>query len=404
MNTPAPPPPDLRFRWSGLDADGAHRRGAVIAASPGAARGALRRDGISVVTLEARGAAPRPRVRAHDVTRFARQLASLLHAGLPLAPALDLFAQAAARDGIARIAAGLGRDIIAGRPLSAALQRYPRQFGPLFRQLVLIGEQSGTLATVLARVADDRERAAAQRGRVRAALAYPGAVLLFACALTTALLLWVVPTFAQIFEGFGATLPAPTRAVLALSALIARWGPPAALGGALAGIVGVRALRRSAPARLTAARVILRAPLAGPLLRALAAARWSRALGTLLAAGTPLVDALASLTHATGNPLFDQATHDIARRLQHGERLAPAMRAAACFPEPVLQPIGVAEETGTLDTMLVDIATLCDRQVDERIGLLASVCEPLVIVVLGALVGALVIAMYLPIVQLGNVV
>jgi type IV pilus assembly protein PilC len=404
MSAPEPPPLESRFRWSGFGVDGARRRGTLIAATPGSARAALRRDGITVVALEARGAAPPPRVRAHDVTRFARQLASLLQAGLPLAPALDLFAQATARDGIARIADGLGRDIVAGRPLSDALRRYPRQFGPLFRQLILIGEQSGTLATVLARLADDRERAAAQRSRVRAALAYPGAVLSFACALTAALLLWVVPTFAQIFEGFGATLPAPTRVVLALSGGLARWGPPAALGAALTVVAAGHARRRSAAARLAAARLALRIPLAGPLLRTLAAARWSRALGTLLGAGTPLVDAFASLAQASGNPVFDQATADIARRLQRGERLANAMRAAACFPDPVVQPIGVAEETGTLDAMLVDISTLCDRQVDERIDLLASVCEPLVIVVLGALVGALVIAMYLPIVQLGNVV
>ncbi|AIT20053.1 type II secretion system (T2SS), F family protein [Burkholderia thailandensis E254] len=172
----------------------------------------------------------------------------------------------------------------------------------------------------------------------------------------------------------------------------------------LAGVAARRAVRRSAIARVALAQALLRAPFAGPLVQALAAARWSRALGTLLAAGTPLTDAFTALSNATGNPRFDLATARIAARLQHGERLASAMRAEDCFADDLVQPIAVAEESGTLDTMLIDVATLYDRRVDEQIGALANLCEPVVIVVLGALIGALVVAMYLPIVQLGNVV
>ena len=287
---------------------------------------------------------------------------------------------------------------------SAALQRHPAQFNALYCQLVEVGEAAGALAAVLARIADDRERAAAQRAKVRAALTYPVAILLLAIAITAALLVWVVPTFKQIFDGFGAEA---ARADAIRAGVVVRRGALEHTAFAMIFALSSAAtflLRRSETARIRFARLSLRLPVAGPLLGTLCAARWSRALGTLLSAGTPLADAFDSLTHATGNAFFDRATVEIAARLRRGERLAAAMRAARCFPPEVVQPVAVAEESGALDTMLIDVASLADRQVDEKIGTLSSLCEPLVIVVLGTLVGGLVIAMYLPIIQLGNVV
>ncbi|MDE1183217.1 type II secretion system F family protein [Paraburkholderia sp.] len=404
---------DLRFAWRGVDGNGTPRRGTLIAADDDTARGMLARDGsLFVIEIKPQGRAPKPKAHDADVSVFTRQLASLLRAGLPLAPSLDMLAQASegtapstrAPRGMSRIVAAVSRDITAGLRFSAALERHPAQFNALYCQLVAVGEASGALAAVLERVADDRERAAQQRAKVRAALTYPVAILLLALTITAALLIWVVPTFQQIFDGFGAKLPAPTQFVIALSGAAARWSVPA-VGAALTTVFGVSMLlRRSETARLRFARVSLALPVAGPLLKTLCAARWSRALGTLLSAGTPLADAFDSLTHATGNALFDRASGDIAARLRRGERLAAAMRAVRCFPPDVVQPVAVAEESGTLDTMLIDIASLGDRQVDDRIGTLSSLCEPLVIVVLGALVGGLVVAMYLPIIQLGNVV
>jgi type IV pilus assembly protein PilC len=191
---------------------------------------------------------------------------------------------------------------------------------------------------------------------------------------------------------------------MALSAGAVRWSVPALCLVSAAAFTAACILRRSAAARIAYGRLSLRLPIAGPLLTSLCAARWSRALGTLLSAGTPLSDAFDSLTHATGNAYFDGATADIAARLRRGERLAAAMHAARCFPVEVIQPVAVAEESGALDAMLIDVASLADRQVDDQIGTLAGLCEPLVIIVLGALVGGLVIAMYLPVIQLGNVV
>jgi type IV pilus assembly protein PilC len=400
------PASDTRFKWRGVDAEGVRRSGALIAPDAAIARSVLKRDNLFVVELTAHGPAPRPTARTADITLFTRQLASLLRAGLPLAPALDLLAQAEAsrRQGMPRIVGSLARDITGGLRFSAALQRHPAHFNALYCQLVEVGEAAGALPAVLARIADDRERAAAQRAKVRAALTYPVAILGLAMAITAALLVWVVPTFKQIFDGFGARLPAPTQFVLALSSGVARWSVPAFAMVLVAGCAAKFLLRRSEAARIRFARISLTIPVAGPLLRTLCAARWSRALGTLLSAGTPLADAFDSLTHATGNAFFDRATVEIATRLRRGERLAAAMRAAHCFAPEVVQPIAVAEESGALDSMLIDVASLADRQVDEKIGMLSSLCEPLVIIVLGALVGGLVIAMYLPIIQLGNVV
>ncbi|AFQ49340.1 type II secretion system F family protein [Burkholderia cepacia] len=398
------PPHETRFAWRGRRRDGTPCRGIVIAFDAAAARAALTRDGIAVLSLDARGTARPPAADAQDVTRFTRQLASLLQAGLPLAPSLEMLARTRTRDGLPRIAAGLAREIVGGQRFAAALARYPSQFGTLYRQLIEVGEASGALGTVLTRVAEHRERADAQWRKLRAALAYPAAVIVFALAISAALMVWVVPTFRQIFDGFGAALPAPTRALLALSSATSAWGGTLVAGAAAAGFAAHHALRRSPPLRYAAARHLLDAPLVGNALRRFATARWCRSLATLLGAGVPLADAFATLERTAGHPVFEQATAQIATRVLRGARLADAMHAAGCFPDDVVQPIAVAEETGALDTMLADIAALCERQLDARLDALAALGEPLIVVVLGALVGGLVIAMYLPILQLGNVV
>ncbi|WP_438394402.1 type II secretion system F family protein [Caballeronia sp. DA-9] len=397
-------PSDARFRWRGIDATGANKRGKTIATDATAARAALKRNGVTALELTRLGPAPPPKARPTDVTLFTRQLAGLLRAGLPLAPCLDLIAQTPSRGGLPRIVGSVERDITRGIAFSDALARHPACFNALYCQLVSVGEMAGALPTVLARLAEDRERAGAQRAKLRAALTYPVAVLLLSLAITAGLLIGVVPTFKTIFDGFGAKLPAPTLFVLALSDGVARWSVAFALFCMISVAMFKRLLQQVPSIRSVFDRAVLKLPLAGSLLRALAVARWSRALGTLLAAGTPLSDAFDSLSNATGNRIFDTATTEIAGRLRRGERLAAAMRAAGCFPPDVVQPIAVAEESGSLDAMLLDLATLGDRQVDEQTSAFASLCEPVVIVVLGALVGGLVVAMYLPIVQLGNVV
>lgn len=250
--TRRPASTDTRFRWHGVDPDGNHRTGLLIAPDAGTARALLKRDKLFVVDLKADGPAPRPKANTADVTLFTRQLASLLRAGLPLAPALDLLgqAQSSRRPGMPRIVGALARDITAGLRFSAALQQHPLQFNALYCQLVEVGEAAGALPAVLARIADDRERAAAQRAKVRAALTYPVVILLLALAITAALLVWVVPTFKQIFDGFGARLPAPTQFVLALSSGAAQWSVPAIAVIVAAYFAATFLLRRSETARI----------------------------------------------------------------------------------------------------------------------------------------------------------
>lgn len=392
-----------RFRWRGIDAHGRRRHGAIDAIDAMAARSRLRQRHITVIDIAEAGTPRRRRPRDAHVSRATRQLAGLLDAGLPLLPALQLLAGHAPAP-LAHVLASVARDVACGSTLSHALERHPAAFPPVYRKLVALGEKTGSLAAILARVADDRERVAAQRAKVRAALTYPALVLILALGITAALLTWVVPTFEQIFVSFGATLPLPTRIVLALSHGVLEHAPAAlTVAGAIATCMAL-AVRRSARARGRLDAALLRLPLAGALLRQLAIARWSHALGLLLHAGVALADGFDVIAHASGNAIFDAATLDIARRVRRGERLAQAMRAAGCFPEDVIAPIALAEESGMLDTMLADLAALNNRLADERIAAISQLAEPLIIVVLGALVGGLVIAMYLPIIQMGNVI
>lgn len=402
----APPPPiaEFNFAWQGVAADGVRRRGTLVAQDVVTAQRALRGRKIVALRLERRGRAPAPKLRAQDVTQFSRQLAGLLHAGLPLLPALELIADSHTRPAVKRVVATVAAEIARGVHFSAALNRYPKSFGPLYCQLLRLGEASGSLAVVLTRLAEQRERSAAQQAKLRAALTYPVCVLLLACAITTALMVFVVPAFKQIFDGVGAQLPAPTRVVLALSDCAARGAVPGAIGLALATAGFKLGLRRYPGLRSWLDRRMLKLPVVGALLTQLAVARWSRALATLLKAGTPLADAFEALAQATNNREFDDATRTLGQRVRQGQRLAAAMGACPCFPGDIVQAIAVAEETGALDVMLGDLATLHDRQADERIAGLSSLAEPLIICVLGLLVGGLVVAMYLPIIQMGNVI
>ncbi|MEJ0003262.1 MAG: type II secretion system F family protein [Pararobbsia sp.] len=333
-----------------------------------------------------------------------RQLASLLNAGLALAPALQVLQMTAPRNEVRHLVADVLRDVTHGQSLSAALAPYPRAFGGFCCALVSVGEASGALCDVLLRVAEQREKTAAQWARLRGALAYPACLFASGIAITAALVHWVVPTFEDIFESFGAPLPFATQLVLGISAWIGRAVPWICAGAALTYLALTLSLRRSPRFRLRWHRWLLRMPIAGALVTRLHVARWCRALGTLLGAGTPLADAFDLLAQVSGHPVFDAATREAGRRIRRGQRLAQALRSTGCFPATVVQPIAVAEETGALDRLLIDLADLADRDLDAHLTYATTLLEPVIIVVLGALVGALVIALYLPIVELGHVV
>jgi type IV pilus assembly protein PilC len=395
---------ELRFRWRGVELDGRRRRGALVAPDAATARAQLRAAGIVAAELHERGPATAVRTREREVTTFTRQLENLLRAGLTLAQSLELLARTSRRDALSRIARGLARRITNGERFAAALAAYPAQFDRLYCELCAIGEATGGLRDALARIAEQRERAAAQRARLRAALAYPCTVLSLAVAVTVALLAFVVPTFQQVFEGFGAALPAPTRLVIALSGVLLHWGPLALAALGACALFAAQLIRRYPQARAAHDRLLLAIPAWGPLARAVAAARWSRALGTLLTAGIPLADALGALSYVTGNTVFDAANTQIEARLRRGERLASAMRAVGCFPATLVEPLAVAEESSALDAMLLDCAALAEREVDDKLSLASAFVEPVIVIVLGLAIGSLVVALYLPVIELGNVV
>jgi len=395
---------ELRFRWRGVELDGTRRRGALVAADAATARAQLLAAGIVAFELDERGPAKTVRTREHEVTTFTRQLENLLRAGLTLVQSLELLARTSRRDALPRIARGLARRITNGERFAAALAAYPAQFDRLYCELCAIGEATGGLRDALARIAGQRERAAAQRAKLRAALAYPCTVLLLAVAVTVALLAFVVPTFQQVFEGFGAALPRPTRLVIAISGVLLHGGPLALAALGACALLSAQLIRRYPQARSARDRLLLAIPAWGPLARAVAAARWSRALGTLLTAGIPLADALGALAHITGNSVFDAANAQIEARLRRGERLASAMRAVGCFPAALVEPLAIAEESSALDAMLLDCAALAEREVDDKLSLASAFVEPVIVIVLGLAIGSLVVALYLPVIELGNVV
>ncbi len=339
-----------------------------------------------------------------EATRLLRQLASLLKAGLPPAPALQVLQTTATRHDIRQLLVEVYRDVSKGQALSKALSRHPRAFGHLCCTLVAVGETSGALCEVLSRIAAQREKAAAQWARLRGALTYPACLLICGTAIAGALTHWVVPTFADIFESFGAPLPLATRVVLDMSHAIGRATPWVGAGASLVCAVLSIMLRRSPRFRLAWHAGLLSLPIVGTLITRLLVARWCRALGTLLGAGTPLADAFDVLADVTGHPVFDAATRDAGRRIRRGQRLAAALEGTRCFPAGIVQPIAVAEETGALDRLLIDLADLADQDLDTALASAATLVEPAIIVILGALVGGLVIALYLPIVELGHVV
>lgn len=391
-----------RFHWRGIGADGRRRRGTLVALDARSALERIRRDRIVAVELIEVRARWSPRVRHADLTRATRHLAMLLRSGLSLQPALALVAQHAGMP-LKPLFETVLRDITEGSTLSRALQRHDRVFPAAYWRLVELAEHTGSLDTILAQLADTRDRVAAQRARLRNALWYPTLILALALGLCALLLAWVVPTFERVFAGFGSQLPRPTRIVVALSRQLLTHGPAMVAAGGLGIACGMLAWQRSPRFRLHLHALLLRAPLVGPIVQRVAIARWSHALGQVLDAGIALADGFDAVDGISGNAAMDAATCDIAARVRVGASLADAMRASTCFPPDVVATIALAEQAGTLGTTLADIGAWNDRLVAERIGLLAQLAEPLIIVGPGALIAALVVAMYLPIIEMGNI-
>lgn len=392
------------FVWQGRDGAGRSASGEVAAPDARFAQAQLRRQGIAVSQLRRKRQwrGPKRSIAAADIALFSRQLATMMRAGLPLVRAFDLVASGAKAPRYAEMVRTVQRDVAAGVSLAEALGKHPTAFDELYRNLVAVGEQTGTLDATLARIATYQETAAATRRKLRKAMTYPVLVLLAAGAVAAVLLVAVVPQFQAVFAAAGADLPAFTRFVIGASDVLQAWWwafvlIPVALATAFA-----IACRRSRRWRALADRLVLRLPVMGGVVANAATARIARTLATAMAAGVPLVEALAGVAGAAGNAVHSQALGKVRAAVAEGAPLHSSLGDSGVFPNVVVQMVAVGEESGQIEEMLGRVADQFETEVAEAVDNLTTLLEPLLLGVLGVVVGGLVVAMYLPVFQLGN--
>ena len=397
------------FVWQGTDRLGRPASGEVSAPSARLVPALLRRQGITASRV-ARKRAWRTalanrfadRVTGADIALFSRQLATMMVAGVPLLQAFDIVASGMRSAGFAAIVREIREDIAAGSTLAAALAKHHKHFDDLYRSLVHVGELSGTLDVMLGRIAAARERAEATRRKVKKALIYPTLVVVAALLITALLLIYVVPQFEAVFQAAGAELPAFTQLVIRASEAMQTWWP-AVLGSVLAAGIGFTVLKRRWPRfRDALDSLALKLPVVGNLLANAATARCAGTLATAMAAGVPMLDALRAVADAAANAVYMRTLRGVCDKVAGGQPLSDCLRDGDLFPDMMVQMVAVGEESGSLEEMLGHVADQCEAEVSDATDHLASLMEPLLMVILGVLVGGLVIAMYLPVFQLGN--
>jgi type IV pilus assembly protein PilC len=344
------------------------------------------------------------KVNAADIAIFSRQLSTMLIAGIPMVQSFEIVASGVDKPSVRNLILAIKADVEAGTSLHEALGRHPLYFDDLFVNLVRAGEQAGALDTLLDKIATYKEKSEATKKKVKKALFYPAAVLSVAAIVTSVLMIFVIPEFQKLFKGFGANLPAFTMVVINISNAVRHYGIFIAMAIGAAVAVFVYFKKRSRKMREVLDRMSLKIPIIGPILTKAAISRFSRTLSTMFAAGVPLVEALESVAGATGNIVYENAVLRMRDEVATGQRLQRAMQTQGIFPNMVVQMIAVGEESGSLDSMAGKVATFYEAEVDNAVDSMSALLEPLIMVVLGIIVGSLVVAMYLPIFQLGNVV
>src|SRR4051812_33881183 len=397
---------DVPFTWDGMDKKGNRVKGKSLAPDEAALRADLRRQGNAASRIRKQsqafksGGKPKP----EDIAVFSRQLATMLAAGIPLVQAFEIVGNGHEKPSMQKLILDIKQDVEGGTSLHESLAKHPLYFDDLYINLVEAGEQAGALESLLDKIATYKEKTEALKKKVKKALFYPAAVLVVAVIVTTILLLFVIPQFEALFKGFGADLPAFTQFVIDMSRWLQNYW--FIFFGVIFG--GVFAFlyfqKRSRPMREWLDRAMLKFPIIGPILFKSAIARFARTLATMFAAGVPLVEALESVAGATGNIVFENAVLRMRDEVATGQRLQRAMENTGLFPNMVIQMIAVGEEAGALDSMSGKVATFYEAEVDNAVDSMSSLLEPLIMAILGVLVGGLVIAMYLPIFKLGAVV
>jgi type IV pilus assembly protein PilC len=396
---------DVAFAWQGRDKRGQRVKGRSLAPDEGALRAELRRQGIAPSRISKQREGRRGgKVNAGDIAIFARQLSTMLAAGIPLVQAFEIVGNGNEKPAMQKLILDVKADVEGGTSLHEALGKHPLHFDDLFVNLVEAGEQAGALESLLDKIATYKEKTEALKKKVKKALFYPAAVLIVAVIVTVVLLIFVIPEFESLYKGFGADLPAFTQMVINLSRFVQHDGVFLAI--VLAGVVWafIYFKKRSRAMREFLDRASLKIPVIGPILNKACIARYARTLSTMFAAGVPLVEALDSVAGATGNIIYEKGVRKMRDEVATGQRLQRAMEQTGLFPNMVNQMIAVGEESGSLDEMSGKVATFYEAEVDNAVDAMSSLLEPMIMVVLGVLVGSLVIAMYLPIFKLGSVV
>ncbi|SEP11889.1 type II secretion system F family protein [Pseudomonas sp. NFACC39-1] len=395
------------YTWEGKDRKGAKMTGELTGQSPALVKAQLRNQGINPGKVRKKSTSifsKGKRIKPLDIALFTRQMATMLKAGVPLLQAFDIIGEGFDNANMRKLVDEVKQEVAAGNSFAASLRKSPQYFDELYCNLVDAGEQAGALDTLLERVATYKEKSEALKAKIKKAMTYPAAVVLVAAVVTGILLVKVVPQFESVFSGFGAQLPAFTVMVIGLSEFMQQWWWML-LGGAVAAFFGVKhALKRSQGLRDWRDKWLLKLPLIGTLMYKSAVARYARTLSTTFAAGVPLVEALDSVSGATGNVVFKRAVQRIRQDVSTGMQLNFSMRASGIFPNMAIQMTAIGEESGALDDMLDKVASFYEAEVDNLVDNLTSLMEPFIMVVLGVVVGGLVVAMYLPIFQLGSAI
>lgn len=392
------------FAWEGKDRQGKIVRGELRASGATVVNVTLRRQGVLVTKVKKKSFRSGKRISDKDITLFTRQLATMMKAGVPLLQSFDIVAKGHSNPSVSKLIYEIRGDVETGTSLNQAFRKYPLYFDPLFCNLVSAGEQAGILEDLLTRLAIYKEKTIAIKGKIKSALFYPISILVVAFVVTAVIMIWVVPAFKEVFTSFGADLPAPTLIVMAISDFfVANWY--IIFGGLFAALyLFFQSWRRSLKVQRFMDRTLLKAPIFGAVIRKATIARWTRTLATMFAAGVPLVESLDSVGGASGNAVYLDATKKIQSEVSTGISLTVAMQNSDVFPNMVTQMVSIGEESGALDQMLGKVADFYEEEVDEAVASLSSLMEPLIMVILGVLIGGLVIAMYLPIFKLGSVV
>ena len=398
----------ITFLWEGMDRKGSRIKGESQAASEILLKADLRRQGINPTKVKKKTqplfGGKGKKIVSKDIAVFARQLATMMTAGVPLVQAFEIIGRSHEKPLMQELVLGIKTDVESGTNLADSLEKQPKYFDDLFVNLVGAGEQSGTLETLLDKIATYKEKTEELKGKVKKALFYPAAVLVIAFIVSAILLIFVVPQFEELFKGFGADLPVFTKMVIRLSEIFQTywWAIFGGIGLMIFGFINAK--KRSPALRRGLDKLSLKIPIVGNILEKSAIARFARTLSTMFAAGVPLVEAMESVAGATGNALFYEATMRMKDDVSTGTQLQQSMKQTGMFPNMVVQMVAIGEESGSLDEMLAKVADFYEEEVDNLVDGLSSLLEPMIMAILGVMVGGLVIAMYLPIFKLGAVV